>query len=69
MIEYTTKDGDVLDLICFQHYGFDIGVTETVLEYNVGLSAHGEVLPAGLVIELPEITAPVAEVEQINLWD
>ena len=68
MSSITSIDGDVVDLICYNHYGYTAGVTEQVLEQNRGLADHGPVLPAGVVITLPD---PPAQNEQqtINLWD
>lgn len=69
MTLYETRDGDVLDLICHNHYGSEIGTTEIVLEQNRGLSSYGSTLPAGLTIELPDLTSPTVVTEQVNLWD
>jgi len=68
MIQYRTKDGDMLDNICFKHYGGQIGATEAVYEANRGLADIGPVLPAGMIIDLPEL--PAAEPEAaLKLWD
>jgi phage tail protein X len=69
MTYYETRNGDVLDLICFNHYGHEIGTTEVVLENNRGLADYGATLPAGLTIELPDLSAPAVVTEQVNLWD
>lgn len=66
-LTYRTKDGDMVDLICWHIYGRTRGVVEQVLEHNPGLAARGPILPAGVMVELPEITAPAA-VEQVTLW-
>jgi len=50
---YTTRDGDMLDHLCWRHYGQEWDRVETALEANPGLAAHGPVLPGGLVILLP----------------
>ncbi len=68
MQKYRCKDGDMLDAICFKYYGSQIGTAEAVLEANPGLAEHGPMLPAGLVIELPDIDAPQAE-KAVRLWD
>lgn len=34
MDRYITKDGDMLDAICWRHYGRTRGVVEQVLEAN-----------------------------------
>lgn len=54
MLDYLTKDGDRLDQICHQHYG-DVNMIVTVLEANKGLESQPPVLPAGLLIKLPDI--------------
>lgn len=65
MSNYRTVDGDRLDLICWKHYGSLNGrVVEIVLNANKGLAANA-VLPSGLEITLPEITAKVLEQ---SLW-
>lgn len=70
MATYITRDGDMLDQICFRHYGSSAGYVEQVLFDNPGLAEAGPILPAGLVIELAEI-APTAIEDQttISLWD
>jgi phage tail protein X len=67
---YQTRDGDVLDEICADHYGME-NLAETVvsvLEANQDLAALGAVFDAGVVITLPDITTPVAE-SAVQLWD
>lgn len=68
MAEYTSKEGDVVDMICRKTYGDESGYVEKVLEANPGLAGHAPILPAGIVLFLPEILdAPVLPV--ISLWD
>ena len=67
MITYITKDGDVLDAICFKYYGSTLGIVEKVLEANRHLSELGAVFAAGTKIVLPDLT-PKEEVEGIKLW-
>ena len=69
MIEYTTVQGDMLDLICFQHYGVTDGTVEKVLEANYRLSDYPLILPAGVTIKLPEIEQEQPADKMINLWD
>ena len=47
MIIYNTKDGDVLDDICYRFYGHLDGTVEKVLEANDFLGFQPPVLPAG----------------------
>lgn len=67
---YQTRDGDVLDAICAGHYGtanLSSAVTQ-VLEANRNLAALGTVYPAGVLILLPDLAAPVAD-SPFSLWD
>ena len=63
-----TKEGDVLERVCWKHYGAQAGAVEAVLEANTNLAEHGEVLPAGLEIILPDLVLPETE-RLIRLWD
>lgn len=65
-----TQDGDVLDLMCFQHYGKE-GMTEQVLEANLFLVEYSTHLPQGLEIEMPdvEVSELVEQVDEVRLWD
>ena len=68
-MKYRTRDGDMLDNICFQHYGKNTQMLEQVLEHNPGLSQHGSIFVAGLIIDLP--SAPIINTvrQTIRLWD
>ncbi len=69
MATYTTQRDEVLDAICFAHYGQATGTTEAVLAHNRWLADYPAQLPAGLVIELPDLVlSPEAE-QQVQLWD
>ncbi|XGA08899.1 MAG: tail protein X [Wolbachia endosymbiont of Xenopsylla cheopis] len=52
---YHTQENEVLDYICFKHYGFTSGAVEKVLEENSRLAEYGSFLPAGLKIKLPKL--------------
>jgi phage tail protein X len=67
-MQYRTKEGDMLDRICWKHYGQEAGTVELVLTANPGLAAHGPKLPGGMLINLPEIYVVQAE-EPIRLWN
>lgn len=70
MAKYTTKDGDVLDWVCWKWYGTPRqGVIEAVLEANPRLADHGPKFPAGVVIEMPAIQTPAEDKKIIRLWD
>lgn len=67
MIVYTTKDGDVLDDICYKFYGHLEGTVEKVLETNDFLGFEPPILSAGLKIKLPEINNRKS-IETVRLW-
>lgn len=67
MITYQTKDGDVLDAICFKYYGSTSGTVEKVLEANRHLAELGAVLSSNIKIVLPDLTGK-EESEGIKLW-
>ena len=64
---YRTREGDMLDAICFKHYGRESAVTE-VMKSNPGLADYGPILPSGLSIKMPELSAPVVK-KGSSLWD
>lgn len=69
MPTYRTKDGDMLDAICHRHYGQTKDVVERVLEANPQLADVGSILPANLLITLPELLQPATLINTVRLWD
>lgn len=67
MITYITKDGDVLDAICWKYYGSTVGTVEKVLEANRHLAELGNIFSAGVKIILPDLTSE-EESESVKLW-
>jgi phage tail protein X len=67
MITYTTKDGDVLDFICWKYYGKTLGILEKVLGANRHLAELGSIFRAGVKIILPDLTQE-EETESVKLW-
>jgi phage tail protein X len=67
MITYVTKDGDVLDAICWKYYGSTTGVVEKVLEANRHLAELGSIFEAGVKIVLPDLSQE-EETESVKLW-
>ncbi|MFP3015104.1 MAG: tail protein X [Wolbachia sp.] len=67
-IYYLTKEGEMLDLICWKHYGFTDGVVELILAENLGLAEHRSFLPAGLKIKLPIIQKPMQK-SKLKVWE
>ncbi len=65
---YRTRQHDELDWVCWKHYGTQTGTVEAVLEANPGLAGYGPLLPANLVIVMPDFTPP-ATVQTVKLWD
>lgn len=63
-----TMQGDTVDGICWRFYGRTTGMTETVLLANPGLAEKGAVIPTGLLIDMPEVTAEPTQ-PLIQLWD
>ncbi|MGL5029275.1 MAG: tail protein X [Wolbachia pipientis] len=68
MIYYYTKENEMLDEICWKHYGYSSGAVEEVLLVNPGLAEHGSFLPAGLRIKLPKIQK-IPKGSVINILD
>ena len=67
---YTTQDGDVLDAICYRHYGSSRGTVEAVLLHNPHLSELGVQYRAGTRILLPDLPKPSDQTYQpVRLWD
>lgn len=64
---YTTSENDVLDAICFAHYGKTNGVVEKVLDVNRGLCEYGPFIPAGVEIVLPEFDSQAGTQNSFNL--
>lgn len=62
-----TQQGDILDALCSQHYGYVVGAMEPVLETTPWLTEFAGWLPAGLVIQLPELqTSPQKDI--VRIW-
>lgn len=62
------RDGDLIDQVAQEAYGRTAGATEALLAANPHLATLPARLPAGTVIDLPDIPAPAA-VRTIKLWD
>lgn len=68
MVTIISKEGDMLDELVFHHYGSISGYLEKVLEANRHLAKYGPVLPAGIKIELPELSEIKIEQKEVSLW-
>lgn len=60
-----TSDGDLLDVICQHYYGHLNGTVEAVLGANPVLAREAQPYRAGLLIRLPELSAPAVELLQL----
>ncbi|WP_342627582.1 tail protein X [Nguyenibacter vanlangensis] len=70
MLTYQTRDGDVLDAIAYAQYGYcDDSVMSQIFAANSGIAAQGAVMPAGTMINLPDIVAPQTSSPAVKLWD
>lgn len=66
---YKTREGDTVDYIAWRYYGATTNqVVEQVLAANRGLADYGPTLPGGVLIQLPDITAP-EQAKGVKLWD
>lgn len=66
MIIYITKEGDILDWICWKHYG-TTSVIEKVLSENPTITDYE--LSAGMIVNLPFIESVKDKRREIKLWD
>ena len=69
MTHYRTKDGDMLDAICHNHYGASAYYVEAVLDANPHLTKQTPLLPAGILITLPDLPKLKALLHTVRLWD
>lgn len=67
MTVYVSIAGDVLDGICWRHYGRE-DVIEAVLAANPGLEALGPVLPPGTRVVLPHVEPAARTLDVVRLW-
>lgn len=66
---YTTRQGEMVDMICRRAYGDESGYVEQVLDVNPGLAALGPVLPLGTKVLLPDLPKAAPERKIVSLWD
>ena len=65
MKKYVTKGGEMLDEICFAHYGDDQQI-DRVLRANPEIASLSFKLPAGVKISLPDEVKQ--EEKAVTLW-
>ncbi len=68
MTTYRTQENDRLDQIAWRHYGSVTGKVEKILLANPGLADHGDILPSGLILVLPDLPQPDNNTG-LRLWD
>jgi len=68
MLEYVTVGDQMLDEICYRHYGSEVGTVEWVLGLNPHLAHLPLILPEGTVLFLPEKREDSTK-KEIKLWD
>jgi phage tail protein X len=68
---YNCKDGDALDMICKNIYGYSRSSVEAVLadSRNREIAKKMPLLEAGDVIYLPDIPKPNGPTIYTNLWN
>ena len=66
---YTTREGDALDSIAYEYYGYlTAALLREVYLANQNIGDHEQPFEQGIVINLPDIEPPgIEEVEQIKL--
>ncbi len=67
-MEYRTKEGDVVDAICYKLYGHS-DYTPQVYALNPGLAEYGPQLPAGLLLNFPMVAPTLNTIPKISLFD
>ncbi|APA71541.1 hypothetical protein YQ44_18730 [Janthinobacterium sp. 1_2014MBL_MicDiv] len=71
-MQVRAQQHDTVDALVYRYLGGGTGYVEQTLEFNHGLARHGAVLPAGLIVTLPEpapSTGQVAAADLVQLWD
>ncbi|OEZ88804.1 phage tail protein X [Janthinobacterium sp. HH106] len=69
-MQVRTQQNDTVDALVWHYLGDGAGYVEHTLEMNPALARHGAVLPAGLVVTLPEPAPSTGQATDIvQLWD
>lgn len=63
-----TQQKESVDALCWRHYGRTLGAVEAVLQANPGLARLGLVLPQGILVTMPALSAPPPKTT-VSLWD
>ncbi|MDN7131783.1 tail protein X [Halomonas sp. MC140] len=62
------QQNDTLDAICYRAFGRTQGITELVLNVNLGLAELGPLLPHGTLVILPTLTQLPSRAPSVQLW-
>ena len=69
-MQVRTQQYDTVDALVWRYLGDGAGYVEQTLEMNPALARHGAVLPAGLVVTMPEPAPSTGQLADIvQLWD
>ena len=68
-MQVRTNEGETVDSLCWRALARSQGAVEATLELNPGLAERGPILPAGLLVTLPDTTTSTATQRTIKLWD
>ena len=69
-MQVRTQQHDTVDALVWRYLGDGAGYVEQTLEINPALAQHGAVLPAGLIVTLPEPAPSTGQAADIvQLWD
>lgn len=63
-----TQQNESVDALCWRHYGRTQGAVEAVLQANPGLARQGLILPQGILVLMPTLSAPPPKTT-VSLWD
>ena len=66
---YTTRQGELVDVICRRAYGDESGYVEKVLDANPGLAGLGPILPTMTKVLLPDLPKAAPEKKIVSLWN
>ncbi|NRA20984.1 MAG: tail protein X [Oceanospirillaceae bacterium] len=68
-MQYRSRQGETLDLICYRHYGTSHLTTEIVMQANPELAEQGLIIVENTLLELPQITSTTPVNNTLQLWD
>lgn len=66
--QYLTTDGEIIDRLCWNYYGFVKGTVESVYKRNPWLSVLPPILPNGVLVTLPVISRNLL-LDKVELWN